>query len=44
LRKWQTLDGIEEILSKAEILSRRIPPEQYDFMAAKADVMRHTTL
>jgi hypothetical protein len=35
---------IEGILSKAEILRRRIPPGQYDFMAAKADVMHHTTL
>jgi hypothetical protein len=35
---------IEEILSNAESIRRHIPAERYDFMAAKAAVMRHTEL
>jgi hypothetical protein len=37
-------ETIEEILSKADSFRRTIPPERYDFMAAKAAVMRRTTL
>jgi hypothetical protein len=37
-------ETIEEILEHADALRRRIPQERYDFMAAKADVMRHTEL
>ena len=35
---------IVEILTQAEAVSRRIPAERYDFMSAKADVIRHTEL
>jgi hypothetical protein len=37
-------ETIEEILEHADTLRRRIPEEHYDFMAAKAAVMRHTEL
>lgn len=37
-------ETIGEILEQAETVRRRIPPERYDFMAAKAAVMRGTRL
>lgn len=37
-------ETIEAILAQAEAVRRRIPPDRYDFMAAKDAVMRHTDL
>jgi hypothetical protein len=37
-------ETIEEILEHADTMRRRIPEGRYDFMAAKAAVLRHTEL